>query len=156
MSRRSTAKKRLILPDPIYNSRLVTLLINHMLKDGKKSIARSFIYEALKIIEEKKGSDPLEVLEQAVRNSTPLIEVKARRIGGSTYQVPMEVRVDRGITLALRVVNSFSLQRLGKTIAVKLANELIDAANETGNTIKKREEMHRMAEANKAFVHYRY
>nr|AIU44599.1 ribosomal protein S7 [Cyanophora paradoxa] len=156
MSRRSTAKKRLILPDPIYNSRLVTLLINHMLKDGKKSIARSFIYEALKIIEEKKGSDPLEVLEQAVRNSTPLIEVKARRIGGSTYQVPMEVRVDRGITLALRWLTRFSLQRPGKTIAVKLANELIDASNETGNTIKKREEMHRMAEANKAFVHYRY
>lgn len=156
MSRRSTTKKRLILPDPVYNSRLVTLLIGHMLKDGKKSIARKFIYEALKLIEERKGSDPLEVLEQAVRNATPLIEVKARRIGGSTYQVPMEVRVDRGITLALRWLTRFSLQRPGKTIAAKLANELLDAANETGNTIKKREEMHRMAEANKAFVHYRY
>nr|YP_009504710.1 ribosomal protein S7 [Cyanophora biloba]AWW13834.1 ribosomal protein S7 [Cyanophora biloba] len=156
MSRRNTAKKRLILPDPIYNSRLVTLLINRMLRDGKKSTARSFIYEALKIVEEKKGSDALEILEQAVRNCTPLIEVKARRIGGSTYQVPMEVRVDRGITLALRWLTRFSLQRPGKTIAIKLANELIDASNETGNTIKKREEMHRMAEANKAFVHFRY
>nr|ASQ40357.1 ribosomal protein S7 [Cyanoptyche gloeocystis] len=156
MSRRSITKKRNVDTDAIYNSRLVCLLIRHILKSGKKSIACRFVYESLKIIEEKKGSNPLDVLERAVKNATPLLEIKARRIGGSTYQVPIEVHPDRGITLALRWITKFSQQRPGKSIAIKLANELMDAANETGNTIRKKEEMHKMAEANKAFTHYGY
>jgi small subunit ribosomal protein S7 len=126
------------------------------MRHGKKSLAYRVIYDAMKIIEERTGSEPLELFEKAVRNVTPLVEVKARRVGGATYQVPMEVRSERGTTLALRWLIQYSRQRSGRTMAMKLANELMDAANETGSAVRKREETHRMAEANKAFAHYRY
>ena len=156
MSRRTAAQKRTILADPKYNSRLVNMMVSRIMRSGKKSLAYRIIYDAFIIIQERTGSEPLEVFEQAVRNATPLVEVKARRVGGATYQVPMEVRSDRGIALALRWLIQFSRQRSGRTMAMKLANELMDAANETGSAIRKREETHRMAEANKAFAHYRY
>jgi small subunit ribosomal protein S7 len=156
MSRRTTAKKRLALPDPIYNSRLVTMLTVRILQEGKKNLAQKIIYDALELIKEKTGDEPLQVLETAIRKVTPLVEVKAKRIGGSTYQVPMEVRAFRGTNLALRWITKFSRERSGKNMAIKLANELMDSANETGNSIRKREETHRMAEANKAFAHYRF
>jgi small subunit ribosomal protein S7 len=126
------------------------------MESGKKSLSSRILYDALKTIEERTGQDPLETFERAVRNATPLVEVKARRVGGATYQVPMEVRSERGVALALRWLVRFSRQRPGRSMVNKLANELMDAANETGNTIRKREETHRMAEANKAFAHYRY
>ena len=156
MSRRSVIKKRPIPPAPVYNSRLISMMVRRIMRHGKKSIANRIIYDAMKTIEERIGGDPLETFEKAVRNVTPLVEVKARRVGGATYQVPMEVRSDRGTTLALRWLIRFSRQRPGRTMAMKLANELMDAANETGNAIRKREETHRMADANKAFAHYRY
>lgn len=156
MSRRSVIKKRPVPPDPIYNSRLVSMMVRRIMRHGKKSVANRIIYDAMKTIEERTGGDPLETFERAVRNVTPLVEVKARRVGGATYQVPMEVRSDRGTTLALRWLIRFSRARPGKTMASRLANELMDAANDTGNAIKKREETHRMADANKAFAHYRY
>lgn len=156
MSRRTTAKKRLAVPDPIYNSRLVSMLTVRILQQGKKHLAQRIIYQALEIIKEKTGDEPLNVLETAVRKVTPLVEVKAKRIGGSTYQVPMEVRAFRGTNLALRWITKFSRERSGKSMSIKLANELMDSANETGNAIRKREETHRMAEANKAFAHYRF
>nr|YP_009546199.1 ribosomal protein S7 [Gloeochaete wittrockiana]ASQ40260.1 ribosomal protein S7 [Gloeochaete wittrockiana] len=156
MSRGNKLKKISLSVDPLYKSGLVNLLICHLTKNGKKSIARRFIYQTLKIIEQRKNIDSLKVLEQAIKNTTPLMEVKARRIGGSTYQVPLEVRTTRGISLAIRWIIRFSSLRTGKSMAIKLANELIDAANETGASIKKREEVHRMAEANKAFTHYHY
>jgi small subunit ribosomal protein S7 len=156
MSRRTVVQKRPVPPDPVYNSRLVSMMTRRIMRSGKKSIASHIVYDAFKLIEERTGSDPLETFEQAVRNATPLVEVKARRVGGATYQVPMEVRPDRGTALALRWITQFSRQRPGRTMASRLANELMDAANETGNTIRKREETHRMAEANKAFAHYRY
>ena len=156
MSRRTTAKKRLAVPDPVYNSRLVTMLTVRILQQGKKHLAQRIIYQALDIIKERTGEDALNVLETAVRKVTPLVEVKARRIGGSTYQVPMEVRAFRGTNLALRWITKYSKERSGKSMAMKLANELMDAVNETGNSIRKREEVHKMAEANKAFAHYRF
>lgn len=156
MSRRTVIQKRPVPPDPVYNSRLVSMMTRRIMSSGKKSLAARIVYDAFKIIEERTGTDPLETFEQAVRNATPLVEVKARRVGGATYQVPMEVRSDRGIALALRWLTQFSRQRSGRTMAMKLANELMDAANETGSTVRKREETHRMAEANKAFAHYRY
>lgn len=156
MSRRNVAKKRSILTDPIYNSRLVSMLTVRILKNGKKSLAQKIIYKSLDIIKEKTSNDPLETLEKAIRNATPLVEVKARRVGGSTYQVPMEIRAYRGTNLALRWLIEFAKKRSGKNMANKLANEIVDASNDNGNTIKKREETHRMAEANKAFAHYRY
>ncbi|MGB5963017.1 MAG: 30S ribosomal protein S7 [Coleofasciculaceae cyanobacterium] len=156
MSRRSVIKKRPVPPDPIYNSRLISMMVRRIMRHGKKSVANRIIYDAMKTIEERTGGDPLETFERAVRNVTPLVEVKARRVGGATYQVPMEVRSDRGTTLALRWLIRFSRARAGKTMASRLANELMDAANDTGNAIKKREETHRMADANKAFAHYRY
>ena len=156
MSRRTTAKKRLAVPDPIYNSRLVSMLTVRILQEGKKHLAQRIIYKALDIVKEKTGEEPLNVLETAIRKVTPLVEVKAKRIGGSKYQVPMEVRAFRGTNLALRWITKFSRERSVKTMAIKLANELVDSANETGNSIRKREETHRMAEANKAFAHYRF
>ena len=156
MSRRNTAKKREISPDPLYNSRLVSMLTMRVLKHGKKSLAQKIIYKSLDIIQEKTSTDPLEILEKAIRNTTPLVEVKARRVGGSTYQVPTEIRAYRGTNLALRWLTSFAKKRAGKNMAIKLANEILDAFNENGSTIRKREETHRMAEANKAFAHYRY
>lgn len=156
MSRRVVIKKRPIPPDPVYSSRLVTMTSRRIMRSGKKSVANRIIYEAFDIIKERTGSDPMEVFEKAVKNATPLVEVKARRVGGATYQVPMEVRSDRGTALALRWLIQFSRQRAGKSMASKFANELMDAANQTGSAIRKREETHRMAEANKAFAHYRY
>jgi len=156
MSRRTVSKKRLSLPDPIYKSRLISMLTMRIVKEGKKHLAQRIIYNALEIIKEKTGGEPLNILETAVRKVTPLVEVKAKRIGGSTYQVPMEVRAFRGTNLALRWIIKFSRDRSGKSMSIKLANELMDSANETGNSIRKREETHKMAEANKAFAHYRF
>jgi len=143
-------------PDPVYNSRLVNMTIRRIMKDGKKSLAARILYDALSIISERTGTEPMETFEKAIKNLTPLVEVKARRVGGATYQVPMEVRSSRGSSLALRWLIAFSRKRSGKTMSMKLANEIMDAANETGGAIKKREETHKMAEANKAFAHYRY
>ena len=156
MSRRGVSQKRSVPADAVYNSRLVSMMIRRIMKSGKKSLASRIVYGAFKTIEEKMGTDPLEVFEKAVRNTTPLVEVKARRVGGATYQVPMEVRADRGTSLALRWLIRFARARSGKSMVSKLANELMDAANQTGSAIRKREETHRMAEANKAFAHYRY
>ncbi|WP_017327000.1 30S ribosomal protein S7 [Synechococcus sp. PCC 7336] len=156
MSRRNRATRREVNPDPKFGSRLVSMLIRKLMVDGKASIASSIVYDAMDLMAERTGGEPLELVENAIRNATPMVEVKARRVGGATYQVPMEVRGDRGTTLALRWLTSFSRARPGKSMSSKLANELMDAANETGNTIRKREETHRMAEANKAFAHYRY
>jgi small subunit ribosomal protein S7 len=156
MSRRTTAKKRLPLPDPVYNSRLISMLSVRILQEGKKHLAQRIIYNALDIIKEKTGEEPLTILENAIRKVTPLVEVKAKRIGGSTYQVPMEVRAFRGTNLALRWITKFSRERSGKSMSIKLASEIIDSANEVGNSIRKREETHKMAEANKAFAHYRF
>lgn len=156
MSRRTVIQKRPVPPDPVYNSRLVSMMVRRIMRSGKKSLASRIVYDAFKTIEQRTGSDPNDVFEQAVKNATPLVEVKARRVGGATYQVPVEVRSDRGTALALRWLIQFSRQRAGKTMASKLANELMDAANQTGSAIRKREETHRMAEANKAFAHYRY
>ena len=156
MSRRNTPKKRPIAADPIYRSRLVSMVISHILKSGKKSLAHQIFYQSMKNIEEKTEKDPLKVLQQAVLNATPLVEVKARRIGGSTYQVPREVKAERGTALALRWLLSSARKRPGRDMASKLTNEFVDAANEVGNAIRKREETHRMAEANKAFSHYRF
>ncbi len=156
MSRRAVAQKRPVPPDSVYNSRLISMMVRRVMHSGKKSVAYNIVYDAMKTIEERIGSDPLELFERAVRNATPLVEVKARRVGGATYQVPMEVRSERGTALALRWLIQFSRQRTGRSMASKLANELMDAANDTGSAIRKREETHRMAEANKAFAHYRY
>jgi small subunit ribosomal protein S7 len=156
MSRRSTRKKRPVPPDPVYNSRLVNMTIRRVMRSGKNSLASNIVYDAFSIVGERTGKDALEVFEQAMKNLTPLVEVKARRVGGATYQVPMEVKPSRGTTLALRWLIQFSRSRGGRTMASKLANEIMDAANETGAAMKRREETHRMAEANKAFAHYRY
>ncbi|NJK50338.1 30S ribosomal protein S7 [Candidatus Gracilibacteria bacterium] len=156
MSRRTTRKRRAVPPDPVYNSRLVNMTIRRIMTSGKKSLASGIVYDALKTIGDRTGGDPIELFERAMKNLTPLVEVKARRVGGATYQVPMEVRPERGITLAMRWLVNYSRNRGGKSMASKLANEIMDAANETGAAIKKREETHRMAEANKAFAHYRY
>ncbi|MEM9272664.1 MAG: 30S ribosomal protein S7 [Cyanobacteria bacterium P01_F01_bin.143] len=156
MSRRSVNKKRTVPPDPVYNSRLVNMTIRRVMKSGKNSLASRIVYDAFKTIGERTGNEPLEVFEQAIKNLTPLVEVKARRVGGATYQVPMEVKPGRGTTLALRWLIHFARTRGGRTMSGRLANEIMDAANETGAAIKKREETHRMAEANKAFAHYRY
>ncbi|MEN9205547.1 MAG: 30S ribosomal protein S7 [Thermostichales cyanobacterium SZTDM-1c_bins_54] len=156
MSRRNRAPQRIVPPDAKYNSRLVTMLIKRLMLKGKGSLAARIAYEALDIVGERTGKEPLEILELAVRNATPTLEVKARRVGGATYQVPVEVKSERGVALALRWLIQFSRSRAGKTMASKLANEMLDASNETGNTIRKRDETHKMAEANKAFAHYRY
>lgn len=156
MSRRGVIQRRPVPPDSVFNSRLVSMIIRRIMRHGKKSLAARIVYDAMKTIGDRTGADPLEVFEKAVRNATPLVEVKARRVGGATYQVPMEVRNERGTTLALRWLVQYSRARPGRTMASRLANELMDAANETGSAIKKREETHRMADANKAFAHYRY
>ena len=156
MSRRSKAQRILAEPDPIYNSRLVTLLISRILQSGKKSLAQKIVYNSLELISSKTEENPVLVLEKAVKNVTPQVEVKARRVGGSTYQVPIEIRAYRGTNISLRWINESATARSGKSMAFKLANELIDASKESGNAIKKREQTHRMAEANKAFAHFRY
>ena len=156
MPRRGSISKRDVLPDPIYGSKLVTKLVNNIMYDGKKGVAQTIVYDAFTIIEEKVGQNPLEVFQNALDNIKPELEVKARRVGGSTYQVPMEVRADRQQTLALRWLIGFSRKRSERTMAERLANEIIDAKNSMGGAFKKKEETHRMAEANKAFAHYRY
>jgi small subunit ribosomal protein S7 len=156
MSRRNISKKRFPQPDTLYNSYLVSLLITRILKSGKKTIAKNIVYQAFDIIKKKTNQDPLFVFEKAIRNASPMVEVKARRVGGSTYQVPVEVSSFRATNLSLRWIIRYSEQRVGRSMAIKLANEIIDTANEIGNTIKKKEETHRMAEANKAFAHFRY
>ena len=156
MPRRGTVVKREIEPDVKYNSELVTRLTNKVMQRGKTSTARRIVYEAFDIIEERMGRNPLEIAEQAIKNSTPMLEVKPRRVGGATYQVPVEVRSDRRLSLAFRWLVGFARARPGKTMAQKLADEIMDAARNTGATIKKKEDTHKMAEANKAFAHYRW
>jgi len=156
MSRRNTPPKRPLRADPIYNSRLVTMVIHRLLKNGKKSLAYRIFYAAMKRIEETTQRDPLQVLEEAVQNAIPLVEVKARRIGGSIYQVPMEVDAERGTALALRWLLSAARSRSGRDMVTNLANEILDASNKLGNAVRQREESHRMAEANKAFAHFRF
>ena len=156
MSRRTTIEKREILPDPVYNSRLVTKFINNVTKAGKKAVAERIFYGALGLIEERTGDDPVKVFKRAVDNAKPQVEVKSRRVGGSTYQVPIEVRSDRQQALAIRWLIGFAKSRHEKTMMQKFAGEFLDAAANRGGTIKKRDDTHRMAEANKAFAHYRW
>ena len=156
MPRRGFIAKRDVLPDPMYNSKVVTKLVNNIMLDGKKSVAQKIVYDAFDIIKEKEGKNPLEVFEAALENVMPVLEVKARRIGGATYQVPIEVRADRRQALALRWLTMYSRQRGEKTQEERLANEILDAANNTGGAVKRKEDMHKMAEANKAFAHYRF
>jgi len=154
--RRGFIPKRDVLPDPVYNSQLVTKLINSVMYDGKKGVAQKVVYGAFDIIREKTKKDPLEVFTQAMENIMPVLEVKARRVGGATYQVPIEVRPDRRQTLGLRWLTDYSRARSEKTMKERLAGELIDATNNLGNSVKKRDDTHRMAEANRAFAHYRW
>ena len=156
MSRRKIIKKRFPKPDPVYNNYLVSILVSRLIKDGKKTLAQNIVCDALDIIAYKTESDPIEVFEQAVKNVTPLVEVKARRFGGATYQVPMEVTSFRGTNLALRWIVKASRSRTGKTIALKLAAELMDASKNSGDAMRKKQDTHKMAEANKAFAHLRY
>jgi len=156
MPRRYRPPKREVLPDTKYNNVLVAMFVNRLMEGGKKSKATRIMYDALDIIEERMQRNPVEVFEQAVTNATPLIEVKPRRVGGATYQVPVEVSAQRRLSLALRWLVKSARSRFGKSMAAKLANELMDAAQGTGATVKRREDTHRMAEANKAFAHYRW
>ncbi len=156
MSRRSRAQRKLAEPDPIYSSRLVTLLVSRILQSGKKSLSQKIVYNALDIISSKTEENPVLVLEKAVKNVTPQVEVKARRVGGSTYQVPIEIRAYRGTNISLKWITEFARQRSGKSMAMKLSNEILDAAKETGNSVRRKEQTHKMAEANKAFAHFRY
>ena len=156
MPRRGRISKRDVLPDPIYNSKLVTKLINNVMYDGKKGVAQKIVYDAFAAIEAKAGENALDVFQAALENVMPVLEVKARRVGGSTYQVPMEVRAERRQTLGLRWLVTYSRNRSERTMAERLAAEILDAKNSTGSAFKKKEETHRMAEANKAFAHIRY
>ncbi len=156
MPRRGQISKRDVLPDPLYNSKLVTKLINNVMLDGKKGVAQKIVYDAFKVVEEKSGKNALEAFTTALDNIMPVLEVKARRVGGSTYQVPMDVRAERRQTLGLRWLVTYSRARGEKTMADRLAAEIVDAINGVGGAVKKREETHRMAEANKAFAHYKY
>ena len=156
MPRKGHVAKRDVLPDPIYNSKLVSRLINNIMQDGKKGTAQTILYNAFDLIAEKTGREPMEVFEEAIENIMPVLEVKARRIGGANYQVPVEVRPERRIPLGLRWLVQYSRSRGEKTMEQRLANEIIDAANNTGASVKKREDTHKMAEANKAFAHYRW
>ena len=156
MPRRGSIPKRDVLPDPVYNSKLVTRLINNIMLDGKKGVAQKIVYDAFDIVAEKTGKDALEVFEQSMENIMPLLEVKARRVGGATYQVPIEVRPDRRVTLGLRWLTTYSRARSERTMKERLANEIMDAVNNSGASVKKREDTHKMAESNKAFAHYRW
>ena len=156
MPRRGNVPKREVLPDPLYNSILVTKLVNSIMLDGKKGVAQKVVYGAFDIIKEKTAKDALEVFNAAMENSMPSLETKSRRVGGSTYQVPMEVRPERRQTLGLRWLTLYSRNRSEKTMKERLAGEIMDAANNTGSAVKKREDTHKMAEANKAFAHYRW
>ena len=156
MSRRGNIAKRDVLADPFNNSKMVTRLINNIMYDGKKGVAQKIVYDAFDIVKEKTGNDPLESFEKALENIMPVLEVKARRVGGSTYQVPMEVRPERRETLGLRWLTTYARARSERTMRERLAGEIMDAVNGNGNACKKREDTHKMAEANKAFAHYRY
>ena len=156
MPRRGSIAKRDVLPDPLYNSKLVTRLINNVMVDGKKGVSQKIVYGAFEIIQEKTGKDPLETFEQAMENIMPLLEVKARRVGGATYQVPMEVRPERRQTLGLRWLTNYARLRSEKTMKERLAGEILDAINGVGGAAKKRDDTHKMAVANKAFAHYRW
>ena len=156
MPRRGQIAKRDVLPDPLYNSKVVTRLVNNIMLDGKKGVAQKIVYGAFIIIQEKTGKDPIETFEAAMENVMPVLEVKARRIGGATYQVPLEVRPERRQTLGLRWITAFARARSERTMKERLAAEIMDAANKTGGAVKKCEDTHRMAEANKAFAHFRY
>ena len=156
MPRKGYIAKREVLPDPIYNSKVVTKLINNVMLDGKKAVAQKIVYGAFDIIKEKEQKDPLEVFETALNNIMPVLEVKARRVGGATYQVPLEIRAERRQTLGLRWLVLYARKRNEKTMAEKLAGEIIDATNQNGAAYKKKEDTHRMAEANKAFAHYKF
>lgn len=156
MPRRAVAERREILPDPVYNSKLAAKFINCLMRDGKKSLAERIFYKAMRIIEERLKTDPQKVFKQAIDNVKPVLEVKPRRVGGATYQVPVEVRPERRISLAIRWIIAFSRKRSEKTMQERLAAELIEAANNRGAAVKKKEDTHRMAEANKAFAHYRW
>lgn len=156
MPRKGPIPRRDVMPDPIYGNRMVTRLVNKVMYDGKKGVAQGIVYGAFDAIRERTGKDPMEVYEAALRNVMPVLEVKARRVGGSNYQVPVEVRTDRRITLGIRWLVSYSRLRGEKTMQEKLAGELLDASNNAGGAVKKKEDTHRMAEANKAFAHYRW
>lgn len=156
MPRKGPVTKREVMPDPIYNSKLVTRLINRIMVDGKRGKAATILYNAFEMIKESTGNDPLEVFEQAMKNIMPVLEVKARRVGGSNYQVPIEVRPDRRMALGLRWLVNYSRLRGEDTMEERLAKEIMDAANNSGASVKKREDTHKMAETNKAFAHYRW
>lgn len=156
MPRKGHTQKREVLADPLYNNKVVTKLINNIMLDGKRGVAQKIVYGAFAKAEEKAGKPAIEVFEEAMNNIMPVLEVKARRIGGATYQVPIEVRPDRRQALALRWLTMFSRKRSEKTMEDRLANELVDAMNNTGSSVKRKEDMHKMAEANKAFAHYRF
>lgn len=156
MPRRGHIPKRDVLPDPIYNDKIVSKLVNSIMLDGKKGVAQTICYDAFDIIKEKTGKDPLEVFHEALNNIMPVLEVKARRVGGATYQVPMEVRPERRLTLGLRWLTDFSRKRSERTMKERLAGELVDAINNMGGAVKKKDDTHKMAEANKAFAHYRW
>ena len=156
MPRRGQVAKRDVLPDPMYNSKMVTRLINNIMLDGKKGVAQKIVYEALDIVKEKTGKDGLDAFNEALENIMPMLEVKARRVGGATYQVPMEVRPERRETLGLRWLTTYSRARNERTMKERLAGEIMDALNSTGGAFKKKEDTHKMAEANRAFAHYRW
>ena len=156
MPRKGHIQKRDVLADPVYKNKVVTKLVNNIMLDGKKGVAQKFVYGAFDEVAEKSGKDAIEVFEEAMNNIMPQLEVKARRIGGATYQVPIEVRPDRRQALALRWLTLYSRKRSEKTMKERLANEILDASNNTGASVKKKEDMHKMAEANKAFAHYRW
>ncbi len=156
MPRKGPVAKRDVLPDPLYNSKLVTRLINKLMIDGKRGTAQQILYNSFELIKERSGKEPMEVFEQALKNIMPVLEVRARRVGGANYQVPVEVRPERRTTLGLRWLVNYTRLRGEKTMEERLANEILDAANNTGASVKKREDTHKMAEANKAFAHYRW
>ncbi|GAW99272.1 30S ribosomal protein S7 [Secundilactobacillus mixtipabuli] len=156
MPRKGNVQKREVLPDPIYNSKMVTRLINHLMLDGKRGTASQILYGAFELIKKETGNDPVEVFDEAMKNVMPVLEVKARRVGGSNYQVPIEVRPERRSTLGLRWIVNYSRSRGEHTMTERLAREIMDAANNTGASVKKREDTHKMADANRAFAHYRW
>ncbi|WP_339060641.1 30S ribosomal protein S7 [Tepidibacillus marianensis] len=156
MPRKGPVSRRDVLPDPLYNSKLVTRVINRMMVDGKKSISQNILYNAFDVIKDRTGKDPMEIFDQALKNIMPVLEVRARRVGGANYQVPVEVKPERRVTLGIRWLVNYSRLRGENTMEERLAGEIMDAANNTGASVKKREDTHKMAEANKAFAHYRW
>lgn len=156
MPRKGPVPRRDVMPDPVFNNKQVTRLINRVMEDGKRGVAQGLVYEAFELVRDRAGKDPLEVFENAMKNVMPVLEVKARRVGGSNYQVPVEVRPERRVTLGLRYLVNYARLRHEKGMRERLAGEILDAANNAGGAVKRREDMHRMAEANKAFAHYRW